>query len=128
MGTDRKGQVLLVEDDDDAAWGMATLLEIQGYHVDVARDVDAGLSLLHEHCPDAVFCDINLGANRPSGYDFARAVRSDPTLSELALISVSGYGQPAHVAESRASGFDQHMVKPVDLAQIEEALKEFVPQ
>ena len=116
-------RVLLIEDNADAAWGLAELLGVSGYEVSVAHDVDAGLSLLRENPPNAVLCDINLGRNRPSGYDFARTVRDDPSLSHLQLISVSGYGQPKHFAESKSAGFNQHMVKPLSLEGLESALR-----
>jgi CheY-like chemotaxis protein len=58
------------------------------------------------------------------GYDVARALRADPTTTSLRLIAVSGYGQDENRRQSEAAGFDLHLTKPVDLAELRRVLTE----
>lgn len=123
-----RNRVLLIDHDAeaDAASGLAELLRAYGYDVRVAHDVEEGLRLLRENGVGAALCDINLGRNRSSGYDFAKAVRDDPVLNSIPLLSVSGDAEPRQFVESRRAGFDQHMVKPLRPEEIESMLPAFI--
>jgi CheY-like chemotaxis protein len=43
------------------------------------------------------------------------------------LIALTGWGQPEDRARSREAGFNHHLVKPVDLTNLEAILDEVVP-
>jgi CheY-like chemotaxis protein len=49
-------------------------------------------------------------------------VRDDPELRGVALVAMTGWGQEADRLRSRASGFDHHLVKPVDIATLQALL------
>jgi CheY-like chemotaxis protein len=70
-----------------------------------------------EFRPAVVLCDLGLPGGM-NGYDVARAVRADPQLAGVRLAAVSGYGQPEDQARARAAGFDHHLTKPVDPADL----------
>jgi len=60
-----------------------------------------------------------------NGYELARRLRMQPGLEQLWLVAVTGYGTSKDRERSRAAGFDLHLVKPVDLVHIEDALAQF---
>lgn len=105
-------RVLVVEDNLDAADMMKCLLEMSGHTVTVASTGPIALDLLRSRGADLVMCDIGLPGM--SGLEFAAAVRHDSALRDIPMIAVSGYGQPEDKKRSRESGFDDHLIKPVD--------------
>ena len=111
------GRVLVVDDNQDAADTCATLLEMTGYEVRVAYTPQAALDALAEFPPDLAILDIGLpGMN---GYELARAMKQRGYPGRL--VALTGYGQAADMAASKAAGFDAHLTKPVtpsDLVQL----------
>ena len=74
-----------------------------------------------QFCPDTAVLDIGLPVM--DGYELGRRLRSDPTLTDVVLIAVTGYGQTNDRARSRAAGFDAHLVKPVDLRHLDSCIR-----
>ena len=77
----------------------------------------AGVMAAGQFQPAVVLCDLGLPGGM-SGYDVARALRSDPAHAGLRLVAVSGYGQPEDRERARSAGFDLHLTKPVDPAEL----------
>jgi signal transduction histidine kinase/ActR/RegA family two-component response regulator len=120
------GRVLVVDDNEDAADTCATLLEMSGYSVKVAYTPDAALQLVEDWRPDLAILDIGLPGM--SGYELAREIRKRDFGGRLAALT--GYGQAADMAASKAAGFDAHLTKPVspqDLLELVAKLAEKTP-
>ena len=115
-------RVLIVEDNEDVAEMLGMLLELKGHEVDVAPTGDRGLEMLRKDNADLVLCDIGLPGM--SGYEFARAVRADQDLHGLALVALTGYGEPNARQRSADAGFDAHLTKPVDVDRLAQVLDE----
>lgn len=113
---DRKFQVLVVEDMRALRVIMSRLLEKLGHRVQVAEDGLAALESMTQVTPDVIFSDISMPGM--TGYDLAKKIRSLPNLSDTYLVAMSGYGQLADRKLSKESGFDEHMVKPVDIIKL----------
>ncbi len=111
-------RIVLIEDNADAAESLRLLLELNGHEVIVADDGSSGLQATRETRPDLVLCDIGLPGEL-DGYDVARAIRQDDALGSVRLVAVTGYGQEEDTRRAREAGFDQHLVKPVDVEDIE---------
>ena len=110
-------RMLLVEDNRDTAEVLGEVLRLRGHAVSVARDARRALDILREQSADVVLCD--LGLPGMSGYEFARAVRADPTLAHTLLLAFTGYGQAEDREKTAAAGFDGHLTKPVDTRRLE---------
>ena len=108
--------MLIVEDNVDAAEILRTLLEYHGYQVTVAYNGPAGVTAAKSECPDVVLCDIGLPGM--DGYAVANALRQDPETWAARLIAVTGYGREADKQRALRSGFDLHLVKPVNAQQL----------
>ena len=117
---DRAISVLIVDDNVDAASLLADLLASRGYRAEVAHDAPEALELASEFVPDVAVLDIGLPAM--DGYELARRLRELPSWRNVRMLALTGYGQSVDRARSRGAGFDQHMVKPVDLATLERFL------
>jgi signal transduction histidine kinase/ActR/RegA family two-component response regulator len=114
------GNVLVVDDNEDAADTCATLLEIAGYTVRVAYTPEAALETLRDFTPQVAILDI--GLPRMSGYTLAGLMKDAPANYLGALVALTGYGQAADMAASQAAGFDAHLTKPVNPGELLELL------
>ncbi len=103
--------VLIVEDDEDAAELMQALFAAVGHRTRVARDGMAGLSEVLANPPDVAFVDI--GLPRMDGYEVARTIRRSDHGESVYLVALTGYGRPEDRARALAAGFDVHLVKPL---------------
>jgi PAS domain S-box-containing protein len=109
-------RILVVDDNEDSAVSLALLLELSGHEVRTAGDGSAALSEARSFRPEVVLLDI--GLPHMDGYEVARRLRGEEDLRGLLLFAMTGYGQEEDVRRSRQAGFDQHLVKPVDLPKL----------
>ena len=113
--------ILVVDDNVDAAETMANLLELIGHRVKVSNDSLQALELLDSYTPD--ICILDIGLPTLDGYELARRIRLKPDMKYKTLIAVTGYGQDSDIQMALKSGFDQHLVKPVDIEKLIEAIE-----
>jgi PAS domain S-box-containing protein len=103
-------RVLIVDDNADVVEVMGELLRVSGYQVAVAHDAPEALRLAGRFEPEVAVLDIGLPVM--DGYELARRLRlGNPGLR---LVAVTGYGQAEDRERSRAAGFQEHLVKPID--------------
>jgi two-component system, chemotaxis family, CheB/CheR fusion protein len=115
-------RILLVEDHGDTAVIMHRLLSAQGHKVQVAGDLAMALKLAAEHPFDLLLSD--LGLPDGSGLDLMRTLRARGlTLPGIAL---SGYGQETDLQASRAAGFAAHLIKPLKMPRLTDAIADVV--
>jgi CheY-like chemotaxis protein len=109
-------RILVVDDNRDSAETLTMLLELMGNEMSVAYDGEQALAMANEIKPDVVLLDI--GLPKMNGYEVARQIRQQPWGSKLILVAITGWGQTEDKDLSRESGFDHHLVKPVDHDQL----------
>ena len=110
-------KVLLVEDNRDARTTMRMLLSLSfGYDVYEAADGASGVRLVLEEKPDVALID--LGLPDIDGHEVARRIRAALDAREITLIAVTGYGSAEDRRRTQESGFDMHLVKPVESADL----------
>lgn len=113
--------VLVVDDNTDAAESLGVLLEMEGHASRIAHDGKQALAMAQARPPDVVFLDI--GLPDVSGYDVARSLRAMPALQQTLLVALTGWGTEDDRQKTRAAGFDRHLTKPAELAAVEELLR-----
>jgi CheY-like chemotaxis protein len=114
-------RVLLADDNVDFVNSLGQLLSSRGHEVRIAYDGAEAIQAAREFVPDIAFLDI--GMPKVHGYDVARQLRKDAATAECMLVAVTGWGQEGDRAQAREAGFDRHLVKPVDPAEIEAILE-----
>ena len=112
-------RVVIADDNADAAEMMRLLLEIDGHEVHVAFDGIAAAELIARHVPDVAVLDI--GMPGLDGYEVARRARADG-LQRIYLVAVTGWGHDTDRARAREAGFDVHLTKPANPAEIRRLL------
>jgi signal transduction histidine kinase/ActR/RegA family two-component response regulator len=109
-------QVLLVDDNTDAAAMLALILEAAGHDVRVEHTAHAALHYARIHPVDA--CLLDIGLPDLNGNELAQRLRALPGMQSALLVAVTGYGQPSDRQASQQAGFDHHFVKPVDSGRL----------
>jgi signal transduction histidine kinase/ActR/RegA family two-component response regulator len=111
--------VLLIEDNADLLETTKDLLEALGCIVECATDGSEGLKNLVAAPPDIAFVDIGLPGL--DGYTIAARARAHGVRSYL--VAISGYGQVEDRERALASGFNEHLTKPVSRAVLVATLR-----
>jgi len=122
--TARPLRLLIVDDNEDAAATLNDLLAAIGHDTRVAHDGPAALRIAREFRPEVALLDIGLPVM--DGHELGQRLAALLAKTPPKLIAVSGYGQDVDRARSRAAGFDEHLVKPVDVDRLEPMLQHVV--
>jgi two-component system CheB/CheR fusion protein len=86
----------------------------------VVHDGPKAIAEARSYKPQVVLLDIGLPGM--DGYSVAGTLRSDPELREVAMIAMTGYGRVEDFQRSKSVGFDRHLVKPIDFAELQSVL------
>jgi CheY-like chemotaxis protein len=111
-------RVLVVDDNSDAADSLALVLKLSGHQTRSAYTPEEALEHTTEFKPDVVLLDI--GLPRISGYELAQRIRAGDKVVQL--VAITGYGQREDIQRAHTSGFDAHVIKPVDFPTLERIL------
>lgn len=124
---EQNGQrILIVEDNRDTATALRLVLEEKGHIVEIAFNGAEALNAFRRFHPEVVLLDIGLPG--VSGFEVAQQLRAaSKNVEHPLIIAVTGYGQPQDVCKSIESGFDLHLVKPVNLDKLDSILKSVQP-
>lgn len=109
-------RILVADDNEDAALSLCMMLELMGHQVHTVHDGQAAIRATEAFRPDVVLLDI--GMPRLSGYEVAKQIRQLAEGKGVELIALTGWGQEEDRRRSKEAGFDHHLVKPIDLADL----------
>jgi len=110
-------RIMVVDDNHDGADMLALTLSILGHQVSTLYEPLKAVAAAESFRPDIAFLDI--GMPELNGYELAALLRAQPWASQLTLVALTGWGQEESRQRSAAAGFDEHLVKPVELETIE---------
>ena len=118
----RTYRILIVDDNSDAAEALAALLEILGHEATIVHDGPAAIAAATYQPPDLVLLD--LGLPGMDGVEVARRMRQMPELRSTRLVACTGYGSgnDNDAASIYDAGFEQRLVKPVTVADLQRIL------
>jgi signal transduction histidine kinase/CHASE1-domain containing sensor protein len=115
------GRVLVVDDNVDAALTLAEAVRFDGHEVRVAHEGTAALREAEAFSPEVVLLDIGLPGL--DGYEIARRLRKLPQLARTLIVALTGFGQRSDRERALQAGFDEHLVKPVELDTVQAVLR-----
>jgi PAS domain S-box-containing protein len=111
--------VLVVDDNQDAARSMAILLQLLNHTVRTCNDGASALAAVAERRPELILLD--LGMPGMDGFEVARRLRAEPGGAPV-IVALSGWGQQSDRDRTTEAGFDRHLVKPVAADELERLL------
>jgi PAS domain S-box-containing protein len=109
-------RVLVVDDNDDIRETLDILLTQDGHEVQLAKDGPSGLQAALTFRPDIALLDLGLPGF--DGYALARSIRAHDEGKQIYLVALTGYGQPEDRRRAKEAGFDELVVKPLDVNQL----------
>jgi CheY-like chemotaxis protein len=112
-------RILLVDDHADTREGLERLLRRRGHQVQTAGDMHGALNLAASNNYDLLISD--LGLPDGSGHELMNRLRER---NSIKAIAISGFGMERDIEASRASGFSEHLVKPIEFARLEAVISE----
>jgi len=113
-------RILVVDDNRDGADSMAMMLSLMGDEVRTAHDGVEAVELAQQFRPQVILMDV--GMPRLNGLDAARRIRAQEWGRDIAIIALTGWGQDGDKERSREAGCNGHLVKPVNLPDLENLL------
>ncbi len=121
----RRLRILVVDDNVDAAELLGEMLSNRGHEVAVTHDGPQALARVAGFRPEIAILDIGLPVM--DGYELAVKLRAQLHPDVPRLVALTGYGQAEDRERSKQAGFDEHLVKPVDLNKLLTAIAAMVP-
>ncbi|WP_371766110.1 ATP-binding protein [Massilia sp.] len=112
--------IMVVDDNVDAAETLGLLLEVSGHRVSIEHDPLRALERSRSEAPQV--CLLDIGLPGMDGYELARRLRAQPATAHAFLVAITGYGQDSDRRLAAEAGFDRHLVKPIDLESLRDAL------
>jgi CheY-like chemotaxis protein len=110
-------RILVVDDNRDAADTLAVSLNLWGHEVQAIYDPMRALETIAQFVPDIAFLDV--GMPKLNGLELASMIRAHDNGRAILLVALTGWGQEDDRRRSQQAGFDYHLVKPADPAEIE---------
>lgn len=118
-----KGQslrALVVDDNRDSADSLALLLELEGHQVATAYEGKEALAQAELATPDIVLLDLAMPGL--DGFAVIGTLRQQERFKATRFVAMTGFGQPSDRAQTKAAGFEFHLVKPIELAMLQQIL------
>ena len=112
-------RILVVDDNKDAADGLGKLLRMLGHDVQTAYDGPEALAIAAKFHLDVAILDI--GLPKLNGYQVAHRIKENQG-KRVILIAVTGWGQENDRRRSKQAGFDHHLTKPIEFADLTKLL------
>lgn len=120
-----KPLVLIVEDHEDTRFLLKYLLMMRGFEVAEAENGVDAIELAERLHPGLILMDCELP--RLDGFSATRRMRELTTLRRVPIIFLSGHAELTSLAEARAAGCDDYLVKPLDLDRLDSVLAQHLP-
>jgi CheY-like chemotaxis protein len=118
-------RVLIVDDNADAANSLGRLLSLLGKEVAVAHDGPSAVQVAARFMPHLALLD--LGMPGMDGIETAKHIQALPQGNRIKLVALTGWGQEGDRQRTEAAGFAAHLVKPVQVDQLENLLDKLAP-
>lgn len=109
MTEEKKGKLLVVEDDEFISAIYAKKLSMEGYEVRLAENGEKALSMMHEEKPDLVLLDIIMPVM--DGFEALRQIRADEKLRDVKVAVLSNLSEDKEMSQTRELGAVDYLVK-----------------
>ncbi len=114
-------KILVIEDEKHTRENLCTILEMEGYAVDCAKDGQAGVAAALAAVPDLVLCDVMMP--KLDGHGVLAALREDDRTACVPFIFLTAKGDRPDVRTGMNLGADDYLVKPASAAEVVEAIE-----
>lgn len=117
-----RANILVVDDNKDAAATLAMTLKYLGHEVHVAHGGEGAVVSARTHRPALVLMD--LGMPNVDGFEACRRIRAESWGRDLFLVALTGWGSDEDQRRTQKVGFNRHLIKPVDVGVLVKLIAE----
>jgi DNA-binding response OmpR family regulator len=117
-------RILVADDTPELLNIISQRLRDRGFAVSNASDGDAALATARAERPDVVLLDVVMPGK--SGWEVARALRSDPQMRAVKIIIMTALGEAVNEHASPLFGADATLDKPFELAQLDQIIDDMI--
>ena len=118
-------KILIVEDEEDIIKLLAEIFsDIEDYRILYARDGEEAIWIAQVDNPDIIL--LNIGLPKVTGYDVCKLVKSDPAMSHIKVLIVSGMAQNSDWQKAQEVGADGYITKPFSSIAVLEKVEELL--
>ncbi len=118
--------VLVVEDNEVNQLLTASVLEREGFAVDLARTSTEAKDLLRVRTPDVILMDVQLPGM--DGLAFTRKLKADPATAQITIVAVTAHAMAGDREQTLAAGCAGYISKPIDTRTFGRQVREFLPR
>jgi len=116
--------VLVVEDNEVNQLLTASVLEREGFAVDLARTSTEAKDLLRVRTPDVILMDVQLPGM--DGLAFTRKLKADPATAQITIVAVTAHAMAGDREQTLAAGCAGYISKPIDTRTFGRQVREFL--
>jgi CheY-like chemotaxis protein len=113
-------RILVVDDNEDAGRSLVRILTLRGNDVHIAHDGKSAVELAATLQPEVILMDV--GMPDMNGYEAVRRIREQRIGIRPVIVAVTGWGREDDRIQSSQAGCDGHLVKPIDLSELDRLL------
>jgi DNA-binding response OmpR family regulator len=114
-------KILVVDDEQSILLAIRTLMELEGFEVQIAADGQTGLEQYRSFQPDLVLVDVMMP--KLNGYEMVRQIRTDPSSLDTRIVYLTAKGMENNRREGYATGADDYIVKPYAMEELLEVVR-----
>jgi CheY-like chemotaxis protein len=119
-------RILVVEDNPANQLLAETVLEREGFVVDVASSAAEAVRRITTNAPDLILMDISLPGQ--DGLSLTRDLKSDPTTSRIPVVALTAHAMVGDREAALAAGCNGHITKPIDVEKFGDEVRSFLPK
>jgi CheY-like chemotaxis protein len=113
--------ILIVEDDEDTLELLQSTIKSKGFQVTTCQSAHEALQIAPANSIDLILSDI--GMPHMDGFEMMKKLRELPNMSDVPAIALSGYASQKDTRQALAAGFNAHVSKPVEPAELMRTIK-----
>ncbi|EMN5127010.1 PAS domain S-box protein [Burkholderia contaminans] len=114
-------RILIVDDNRDSADTLAVLLQVKGHAPRVAYNARDALALARDYAPQLMILDLTMPD--VDGFTLLHELRAIDALRDATCVALSGHASAADLERTERAGFDEHLVKPVEITVLDALLQ-----
>ncbi|WP_321863742.1 ATP-binding protein [Burkholderia cenocepacia] len=114
-------RIVVVDDNRDSADTLAVLLQLKGHAPRVAYHANDALALARDYAPQLIILDLTMPD--VDGFTLLQALRAIDALRDTTCVALSGHARASDLERTERAGFDDHLVKPVEMAVLDALLQ-----
>ncbi|MET3217145.1 UNVERIFIED_ORG: PAS domain S-box-containing protein [Burkholderia territorii] len=119
-------RIVVVDDNRDSADTLAVLLQLKGHAPRVAYNAADALALARDYAPQLMLLDLTMPD--VDGFTLLQELRAIDALRDTTCVALSGHARASDLARTERAGFDDHLVKPVEMAVLDALLQRVARQ